>query len=509
MFTVFIPHVCKSNENTKKIVSLLTGSSRVDKIIIIDNEPHKKEDIKSGDAETVYCTSPFCLAESLKSFLPLTESEFVAVIPDCFVFSKSLLDLVSGALSEDPHSLYVFNKENNVVVNDRSNATEEYRIYKMYDQSPSVLDIENCFFLKKDILLDFIEKGADFLIKLKSHFFVKYLAGKFKESLSKVVFPVNERFFFDNDFSGDCSMDFKSDKTIAEDNGIIPKLKLSFLQKIFSVTDFDRHKVISLLGFSVRVKFKKKVSFPSDCTEFENTKDISEYKHRRACIFAGFTAKGEISDNSLSYLRSIRKHVDYLVYVADSKATKNTIEKLNDICDAVVIRRHCEYDFGSYKIAFGILDRKGILGNIDSLLFCNDSVDFVGNDSDLSSIFEKAADYDAYAMCMATYGFGRKIRRHKYEWTKNPHLQSYFLIVSDKVFRDSQFKDFIYSIKKLRSKTEIIKKYEMGLTEFFRTKDYKIGSYYPYDDTNIVNPYAIYLNEYVEHPILTKHMLKK
>lgn len=76
-------------------------------------------------------------------------------------------------------------------------------------------------------------------------------------------------------------------------------------------------------------------------------------------------------------------------------------------------------------------------------------------------------------MCMATYGFGKKLKKHKYEWTKNPHLQSYFLVLDKKVFTADYFKKFILGIERIKSKTEIIKRYEMGLSEMLRSHHVK------------------------------------
>lgn len=94
--------------------------------------------------------------------------------------------------------------------------------------------------------------------------------------------------------------------------------------------------------------------------------------------------------------------------MADSKALPLTVEKLKKLCDCVIVKRHKEYDFGSYKRGDQYLSDSHLLEKIDSLLICNDSVDFVGNSEDLKEIFTKAKADDAYALCMATYGFGKK-----------------------------------------------------------------------------------------------------
>ena len=222
-----------------------------------------------------------------------------------------------------------------------------------------------------------------------------------------------------------------------------------------------------------------------------------------------FTKDGLVSNNTLDYLKSLREYCDVIVYVADSKALPLTVEKLKKLCDCVIVKRHKEYDFGSYKRGYQYLSDSHLLEKIDSLLICNDSVDFVGNSEDLKEIFTKAKADDAYALCMATYGFGKKIKKHRYEWAKNPHLQSYFMVLDKKVFTAEYFKKFMSGIKRIKSKTEIIKKYEMGLSEMLRENNVKMGSFYPYDDTNIVNPYAIYLNQFVKRSVFVKHMLSK
>ena len=47
----------------------------------------------------------------------------------------------------------------------------------------------------------------------------------------------------------------------------------------------------------------------------------------------------------------MREVVDYLIYVADSKANPDAFEKLKTYCNAIIIKRHGEYDFGSYAIS--------------------------------------------------------------------------------------------------------------------------------------------------------------
>ncbi|MGN0902832.1 MAG: rhamnan synthesis F family protein, partial [Succinivibrio sp.] len=196
------------------------------------------------------------------------------------------------------------------------------------------------------------------------------------------------------------------------------------------------------------------------------------------------------------------------VYVADSRILPDEVEKLKQCCDSILVNHHKEYDFGSYKRGFGILKDLNVLDKCESLLIANDSVDFVGNSEDLSDVFEKSSKYEAFGLCTASFGFGKRIKRHKYEWIKYPHLQSYFIVMKKDVFGSQWFADFMKSIIRIKRKRQIIIRYEMGLSGMLREHGVSMGSYYPYDETNIVNPYAIYLNEFTEKPLFIKHKVK-
>ena len=121
---------------------------------------------------------------------------------------------------------------------------------------------------------------------------------------------------------------------------------------------------------------------------------------------------------------------------------------------------HNEYDFGSYKLGYQLLKKLGILSKEKKLLLCNDSVDFIGKSQDITNLVDKSNAYEAYSLCTATFGFGEKIKSHKYTWVKFPHLQSYFLLLDRKVFNSNYFEHFLNSVTKLYNKTDIIIKYE-------------------------------------------------
>ena len=56
------------------------------------------------------------------------------------------------------------------------------------------------------------------------------------------------------------------------------------------------------------------------------------------------------------------------------------------------------------------------------------------------------------------------------------HLQSYFIAMTKKVFLHKEFEAFIASVKKEKSKEDIIKKYEVNLSVLFRKLGFSIAS---------------------------------
>ncbi len=435
------------------------------------------------------------------------KDKYLMVLPQALLPSVKFFEYASNVLDDTTGALILGLHDNKTVSKDELlNPKENYTIYTVFNKKPSEHDLENCILCKVELINTISSK-------LNCNFAIRSLYQYLLDKGQRVAYAVNERLCFDKTMSNSLSKEFYAqDFKTAKKLHIEPTQELTFLEKLFSIKKFNGRTLYTVLGQSVSVKYKKKPTFPKNAIEVkEKVTDLQkiEFKHKRACLFASFTKDGLVSENTLSYLKHLRAFCDVLVYVADSKALPETVDKLKVFCDYIIIKRHQEYDFGSYKRGYKILLDSRILEKVDSLLICNDSVDFVGDSNDLKEIFTKAKTADAYAMCMATYGFGKKIKKHKYEWTKNPHLQSYFLVLDRKVFSAEYFEKFILGIEHIKSKTEIIKRYEMGLSEMLRAHHVKMDSFYPYDDTNIVNPYAIYLNQFVSRPILIKHMLSK
>lgn len=444
------------------------------------------------------------------SYFPLnaiknSSSELLLIIPDTIQVQNAIIQKLTSSCAEPSVSFAYLNLTNNKVVNGNEQ-NEDHQIYSIFNEKPDVLDCYTIALVKKT-LLNYVD------CKFSYTYFFRYLALLSKNNGYNFINLVNARIkaVSKNEIDSKYTKINKHDFNLANSLELTKEPKLSALEKIFSIKFKNSRYFLSILGIQIHLKVKRKVTFPKTAIECSYVKaDVADNKSiNRVCIFAGFTAKGNLTENNLYYLSCLRQVVDYLVYVADSKANPDSIEKLKQCCDAIIIKRHGEYDFGSYKLGYNVLKEQGILDNSKQLLLCNDSIDFVGQTENLTDIINSSKNYEAYSLCTSTYGFGKKIKPHKYEWIKNPHLQSYFLLLDSSVFKSSYFNRFINSVSKQQNKTEIIRLYEIGLSELLKQHNVNMGSFYPYDDSCIVNPYLLYLNPNNRESLFIKHTLLK
>ena len=504
-------NVLKDSTNLLKNVDLYLNSSSISSVIVITSSSKNKDTVLSHVCEKcnidklkvlLLNDNTISYAEMIKTAIDNITEKHCFIVPDTIVTTDKFIPFAVDSLKSDSDFVLLSRHDNKVLSN--LEKLDHYNLYKVYNLNPDVEDFYNIVLLDKNLV-------REAPLEFKSHYLFYYISHTLLQQNNHIISVVNEMIKVN---SSEYCIDFallKEEIETAKQYDLIKVPRLSFFDKFFSLKKMNGRFYLSLFFFRVNFKLKLKPKFPKDAREFEYSENPSKYiQIHNACIFASFTANGKVSENTIRYLKSIKKQFDYLVYVADSKCTTDTFNVIKSIADAVFISRHNEYDFGSYKIGFNHLRKQKLLDKIDNLLLCNDSVDFVGCNADFSEIISRADPFDAFSLCMATYGFGERIKNsHRYDWVKYPHLQSYFLILKKNVFSSDYFSTFIDSVTYQKHKTDIIKLYEMGLTKVLSEHNVSMSSYYPYDDTNIVNPYAIYLNQYVDKPIFVKHMLAK
>lgn len=191
----------------------------------------------------------------------------------------------------------------------------------------------------------------------------------------------------------------------------------------------------------------------------ENRKVVTP--DQRVVVFAAYEKDEIIPERTLYYLRALRTIADRVIYVCDNALPQKEADKIKDIVVHHIGGPHGEYDFGSYKLGYNHADRKKLLEGAEELIFCNDSC--YGPVTPLTALFDRMSfmDCDFWGISDSSeIAF---------------HLQSYFLCFNKAVFEHACFKEFMQTITRQPSVTEVIQKYEVGLSQLLLRNGFKVA----------------------------------
>ncbi len=193
--------------------------------------------------------------------------------------------------------------------------------------------------------------------------------------------------------------------------------------------------------------------------------EIQQFK--RCVIFAHYDKHNIIDDYVVTYLTRLRDVVDNIIFVSDGDVSANELKKINHLILDNICQKHGEYDFGSYKRGFKLLQEKHaeILNQLDELVFVNDSCYSLGEFKEVFAASEKE-DFDAWALADDFMDYNSNAK----------YLQSYFVAYRKNVFAEEFFLNFIDGIKKLETKGKIIDDYEKGFSQELVRQNKKVGA---------------------------------
>ncbi len=206
---------------------------------------------------------------------------------------------------------------------------------------------------------------------------------------------------------------------------------------------------------------------------YENNFSLKPGNDNIICIFAHYDKHNYVDDYVIYYLKELKKQLNAtIVFVSNSKKLYDEdIVKIRQYCDIIVVRCGRGRDFGSYYLGFKLIEK--YLDNCNYIIFCNDSVygPFkvrIKQDMfiTLKDVFITLKDFQFSGI---TDSF-----EHSY------HIQSYFVIVRKDIF--DLLKKFWRKYVFLQNKWFVIKRYEIGLSNFLKKRKVKIGAYATYFD---------------------------
>jgi lipopolysaccharide biosynthesis protein len=175
---------------------------------------------------------------------------------------------------------------------------------------------------------------------------------------------------------------------------------------------------------------------------------------KRLALFAHWDANDEVKRYVLHLLGALREVSDEIVFISTAALPESELGKVRHLARRTILVDNRGYDFGMWQRGLADVD----LAKLEELILCNSSV--FGPITPLSDCFEtmRTTACDFWAM------------------TDNvevaPHLQSYFLVFRRSVLRSGHLETFFSSVLPYRSKEQVIRSYEVGLTTFLAEQSF-------------------------------------
>ena len=182
---------------------------------------------------------------------------------------------------------------------------------------------------------------------------------------------------------------------------------------------------------------------------------MTEQHRLLVTVMAGYAHGGEFSPVTLRWIRAVRSISNALVLVFDQDDLSAPAEFADDECISFLARRHCAYDFGSYRLGLVEAESRGWLASASHVLLCNDSV--IGPFFGLEPVVQKMIDSAA-----PVWGLTES-------YLYSPHLQSYFLLLQSEVVHNLAFREFFDSVVPQPSRHDVIRNYELGFSRLIKS----------------------------------------
>jgi rhamnosyltransferase len=184
---------------------------------------------------------------------------------------------------------------------------------------------------------------------------------------------------------------------------------------------------------------------------------------KRIAIFAHYDERDEVKPYIVHHLGALAAECDRIDFVSHANLSKAELDKAAVHCERTLTKENVGFDFGMWQHALEGID----LSAFDELVLTNSSI--YGPLSSLKPMFEK--------MSTAACDFWAVTDNHEIQW----HLQSYFLTFKRRVFDSAEFNRFWASVLPYRNKWQVIRSYEIGLTDFLVQSGFEAAAYLPSD----------------------------
>jgi hypothetical protein len=187
----------------------------------------------------------------------------------------------------------------------------------------------------------------------------------------------------------------------------------------------------------------------------------------KVAIFVHFDGQGRVGQHVLHYVASLRDAGFSVLFVTNSgKLREDAMTALKPLCTGILIRRNIGYDFGAMREGLEYLG----LPRADTqlVLLVNDSI--YGPLAPLEPILARI-DLETADLWGATES-----------WQARYHLQSFFLAAGRAALTSPAWHRFWRGVRPVKSKTWVIRHYEIGLTQCLLRAGIRCAALWSYKD---------------------------
>lgn len=180
---------------------------------------------------------------------------------------------------------------------------------------------------------------------------------------------------------------------------------------------------------------------------------------KRLVLYAHFDDSDKIQDYVVHALNSMHKVSDAVIFISTSNPTDTELDKIAPYIKKSILTENVGYDFFMWKQGLHQVDYK----EYDEIILSNSSV--YGPLWDISTVLN--------TMNNVSCDFWGITESYELEW----HLQSYFIAFRKGAHNSLAFKNFWDSVLPYSNKSQVIRSYEIGLSQWLIGNGLKASVY--------------------------------
>ncbi len=217
----------------------------------------------------------------------------------------------------------------------------------------------------------------------------------------------------------------------------------------------------------------------------QNLENIQNIQNNRLAIFAYYDKDGIVDNYVVFLLKAMFEHCKEQIVIVNGHLTPESEIKIKPYASKILYRENNGYDITAYKEAFLSLED---IDKYSEVVFYNQTV--FGPVCALKTMFNLMAQRN-----VDFWGISAHKGAKKASWNNDisiePHIQSYFFVVKNKMFTSEKFTDYWQNLPLINSYWDAVSKHEVCFTKHFEELGFKWGTYINADDLLQYNDYPM------------------